>query len=198
MTYCLVNLHSLNTKQNQQFPLKTNRFCCNHMFRVWLFSEVWWHWERVDPVDESSEWELLSNYTLMMGFLVGWSHFSFPYKGQALPRYKWRGFSLICLLSYLWFQLSCVAQRLIIITSKTLFPRQYGSFGQCFQMFVLKVVQFCMCKPTKMWLYKKPNLLRYKDFEVGCTVLCCGWLGLLVIYQDCVCSVSHSLFYRRM
>lgn len=47
--------------------------------------------KRVHPVDESSEWELLSNYTLMMGFLVGWSHFSFPYRGWALPRYKSRG-----------------------------------------------------------------------------------------------------------
>lgn len=62
--------------------------------------------------------------------------------------------ALICLLSYLWFQPSCVALRLIIITSKTLYPDQYGSFGQCFDMVVLKVVQFCMCKPIKMWLDK--------------------------------------------
>lgn len=76
------------------------------------------------------------------------SHFLIEEHGQDPNREA----ALICLLSYLWLQLSCVAQRLIIITSKTLYSDQ--SFGQCFDMIVLKVVQFCMCKPTKMWLYK--------------------------------------------
>lgn len=31
----------------------------------------------------------------IVGFLVGWSHFSFPYRGQALPRYRSRGCSYL-------------------------------------------------------------------------------------------------------
>ncbi len=68
---------------------------------------------------------------------------------------------------------SGLAQQLIIITSKTLYPDRSGSFGLRFDKFVLKVVQFCLCNPNKIWLFS------YKAFwRRPYIILCCGWLVL--------------------
>jgi len=101
--------------------------------------------KRVYPVDESSEWELLSNCTLTMGFLVGWSHFSFPYRGQALPRYKSRG------CSYLFTRLPLVPAVL-----RCSAVNHYSRPKLCTLASTLHLdgvfKWLCMCKPTIMWL----------------------------------------------